>query len=110
MKHYDCLRVFTDAFTAYRCEPYDILRTKEYLLKRFVRVHSDWNRCQFQKFYSYDWLIRRFLEELNHPLLVYLKPRTSKRREKVYIEMFKQSQSANENGNQTIEASRSRCV
>ena len=91
MKHYDSLRTFTDSFTTFKCESYDTLRTRDYLEKRFTRVHSDWGRNSENKFYSYDWLIRVFLEEINSPLLVYLKPKTSKRREKRYIEMFKRS-------------------
>ena len=88
MKHYDCVRVFTDAFTKFRCQPYDALQTRNHLIRRFAIVYSEWSKSFHEKFFSYDWLMRVFLEEINSPLLVYLKPKTSKRRGKRYKKML----------------------
>ena len=39
-------------------------------------------------FFSYDWLLRLFLEEMKSPLVCYLKKPTNKRREQKYRKML----------------------
>ena len=78
-KHYDCIRVFSDVFTKFRVNTYDPHQLMSILTARFKKVHEDWVRCRSRGFFSYDWLLRLFLEQLTHPLLAYLKPATSRR-------------------------------
>ena len=102
-KHYDCTKTFCDVFTAYRCGVFDFHKTKTYLLTCFRDVHDAWlySSRSGSGFFSYDWLMRRFLEKSGHPLLVYLKPRTSKRRNQRYLNMIKQSQHDDRTWNQS---------
>ena len=89
-KHYDCIRSFTDIFTTYRVEKYNQLMTREHLIRQFNVLHQKWGRLkQVNKpWFSYDWLLRKFLEAMNHPLVAYLKPPTAKRREEKYQNLY----------------------
>ena len=88
-KHYDCLRIFCDAFTTLRTPIETPHRLKNYLESCFHIVHSCWLRAQLEDgFFSYDFLLRYFLEQIESPLLVYLKPRTNKRRLHKYMIKF----------------------
>jgi hypothetical protein len=86
-KHYDCVRIFTDVFTEFRVAGYNTHDMKNYLEKCFAVVHRCWCRsqCVKESFFSYDFLLRYFLEQIASPLLVYLKPRTNKRRLRKYM-------------------------
>ena len=88
-KHYDNVRTFCDAFTPFRCKVYDHHKTRSFLLDEFEFVHARWCARNLAKFFSYDWLLRYFLEKINSPLLVYLKHPTSKRRSRRYVAMLK---------------------
>ena len=87
-KHYDCVKPFCDAFTSFTCEPFNLLKTKEDLVRKFKMIKSLWGSRE--GFFSYDWLLRKFLEEYNSPLVAYLKKPTNKRREQKYQNMMKQ--------------------
>ena len=86
-KHYDCVRVFCDVFTKFRVRGYDPHVMKKYLESCFAEVHRCWCRVDgvSDSFFSYDFLLRYFLEQIQSPLLVYLKPKTNKRRLKKYL-------------------------
>jgi len=85
-KHYDCLRIFCDAFTDFRVPVFDAHRVKKYLESCFHAVHICWLRVDPRAgFFSYDFLLRYFLEQIDSPLLVYLKPKTNKRRLHKYM-------------------------
>ena len=88
-KHYDNIRTFCECFTPYRCGPYEHERTRAFLLSEFDIVHARWCMKNLDQFFSYDWLLRHFLEKINSPLLVYLKRPTSKRRSKRYDAMLR---------------------
>ena len=85
-KHYDCVRVFCDAFTPFRVTAIDHHKTRLELERRFLHVHDKWT--QREGFFSYDWLMRRFLEQMHSPLVAYLKPRTSVKRHRKYLKML----------------------
>ena len=85
-KHYDCVRTFTDHFTPFRCGPLNLLQTKEHLERRFRDIKARWGGRE--GFFSYDWLVRMFLEEMESPLVCYLKKPTNKRREQRYRKML----------------------
>ena len=93
-KHYDCVSTFTRVFTKFRPEPFDEYVTREYLIKTFQNLHDKWSSCCADEpsFFSYDWLIRVFLEQIKSPLIVYLKPATSKRRHDKYTALLKRVQ------------------
>ena len=88
-KHYDSIRIFTDAFTEFRIKtPHDVTMFREILLLRFRKIHSDWCRYtapENTNFFSYDFLLRHILEDIHSPLTIYCKPPTSKRRKKKYL-------------------------
>ena len=88
-KHYDNIRTFCEAFTSYRCKTYQHDQTRSFLLNEFEFVHAKWSKKNLTKFFSYDWLLRHFLEKINSPLLVYLKHPTSKRRSRRYFSMLR---------------------
>ena len=90
-KHYDCLRIFCDVFTKFQVTGYCPHRIKRYLEKCFADVHRCWLRTHWlqNSFFSYDFLLRYFLEEIQSPLLVYLKPKTNKRRLRKYVQKLK---------------------
>ena len=110
-KHYDSVRVFCDVFTTFRCRTYDHQSTYTILRNQFKWLHRVWQQSGGEHFFSYDWLIRKFLEELDHPLLVYLKPCTSKRRERRYVDKmaFIRSRSGSTNSYLPTAVPRSRC-
>ena len=83
-KHYDCIRLFTRVFTPFRvrikCCPD---RLYEQLTRQFsslIRLWGRYNVDQTMPFFSYDFLLRYFLEKLGSPLVVYCKPVTCKKR------------------------------
>ena len=90
VKHYDAVRSFCDTFTDFKCQQYNPHKTREYLRISFQQIHADWRAAELPTFFSYDWLIRYLLQKTNSPLLVYLKPKTSKRRAKKYSVMITQ--------------------
>ena len=93
-KHYDCVRTFTLLFTSSSSELKEPQKVRAHLRARFKTIHSRWrgllavNPESALGFFSYDWLLRKFLEEGDLPdlngLVRFLKPRTSKRRAKKY--------------------------
>ena len=85
-KHYDCVRTFCDYFTPFYCDPVNTLDTKHHLERRFVDVKARWGMKD--GFFSYDWLLRLFLEEMKSPLVCYLKKPTNRRREQKYRKML----------------------
>jgi hypothetical protein len=91
-KHYDCVRIFCDVFTTFRLTPLYLKqnteRTREQLMHMFGEIHHVWLGCNDTSdgFFSYDFLLRFFLERMNSPLVVYLKPKTNKRRLQKYVE------------------------
>jgi hypothetical protein len=89
-KHYDCVRIFCDVFTNFKVTPYNSLHVENYLLVVFRKVHQLWVRKNFSSdsFFSYEFLIRFFLEQIESPLLVYLKPRSNKRRVARYVRLL----------------------
>ena len=84
-KHYDCVKIFTDIFTPFRMIIKDVHSLKQTLCAKFNVVHQRWAFSGETSFFSYDFLIRRFLEELNSPLVVYLKAPTNRRRHMMYV-------------------------
>ena len=87
-KQYDNIRTFCDAFTQYKCGAYNHDRTRSFLMKEFEIVHYEWSKKKISRFFSYDWLLRHFLEKIKSPLLVYLKRATSTRRSSRYMAML----------------------
>jgi len=86
-KHYDCIRIFCDIFTPIKTQVNrKLLQT---LLDNFDFLHNRWLLLKPSgSFFSYDWLIRQLLEESDSPLLIYLKPRTCKKRHLKYLTLF----------------------
>ena len=86
-KHYDSMRVFCDVFTDFKTilNPDPIKRR---LFYKFDRMYAKWNSAQIDKFFSYAWLLRKFLNEIDCPLVCYLKPPTCKRRDAKYTLML----------------------
>jgi len=93
-KHYDCVRTFTLLFTPTTSCLTSPQKVRAYLRAQFKTIHSRWRSLLAVSpsislgFFSYDWLLRKFLEEGDLPdlsrLVKFLKPRTSKRRAKKY--------------------------
>ena len=87
LKHYDCVRIFTNAFTSYKVKLHKTPHLlKEILVGKFEELYYSWLKTNSQSFFSYDWVLRYFLSELNSPLVVYLKPKTCGKRDKKYRE------------------------
>ena len=86
-KHYDSLRSFCDIFTDLRTHlnPEHI---KRILFFKFDRMYAKWNSSTETKFFSYAWILRRFLNEIDCPLVCYLKPPTCRRRDAKYTTML----------------------
>lgn len=95
-KHYDCLRIFCDVFTQIRVIE-DVHSLKASLLKKFRHIYDLWQRCNIKQFFSYDYLLRKFITDLGSGNIIYLKPPTTRRRMQKYIDLetFIQSQHAN---------------
>lgn len=89
-KHYDCCRLFCKVFTKFRVAPYDSQRTEIYLNGAFKEVHRLWQKHELStgSFFSYDFLLRHFLETIKSPLVAYLKPRSNKRRVSKYKKLL----------------------
>ena len=87
LKHYDCVRIFTNAFTPFRVTVKTTpLFLKKTLLAKFDKLYYRWLQMHCSSFFSYDWVLRFFLEELKSPLVVYLKPKTCRKRDQKYRE------------------------
>ena len=87
LKHYDCVRIFSNAFTPFRVTlGKSPLVLKKILLRKFETIFYRWMQTECTSFFSYDWILRYFLEELKSPLVVYLKPKTCRKRNKKYID------------------------
>ena len=86
-KHYDSIRNFCDVFTDLRTvsDPEPIKRR---LFFKFDRMYAKWNASSETKFFSYAWILRRFLNEINSPLVCYLKPPTCRRRDAKYTALL----------------------
>jgi len=96
-KHYDCTRIFCDTFTKFRILLPNTLRLKETLLRKFKDIHCSWRaHTPNEAFFSYDFLLRYLLEEVNSPLVVYCKPPTNKRRRKKYLTKLQVIQARND--------------
>ncbi len=87
-KHYDSLRGFCDVFTDFRTNVLNPEPVKRALFFLFDRMYARWNSVVQEKFFSYAWLFRRFLNEIGCPLVIYLKPKTCKLRDIKYNEMM----------------------
>ena len=83
-KHYDCIRLFTRVFTDFRVVLKQTPpRLNQQLTDKFNNVIRLWRRYNMvgtTPFFSYDFLLRVFLEELKCPLVVYCKPVTCLKR------------------------------
>ena len=99
VKHYDCIHIFTRCFTSFKADTDRINETYHYLLNSFDRVFHLWRYSDAPIFFSYLWLLRYFLENIDSPFVVFLKPRTSPIRHTKYIDLLKSIQSQNEAGN-----------
>ena len=87
LKHYDCVRIFSNAFTPFRVTVQTTsLALKKTLLAKFDTLYYRWIQMNCSSFFSYDWILRYFLEQLQSPLVVYLKPKTCRKRDKKYRE------------------------
>jgi hypothetical protein len=86
LKHYDCIRVFSDAFTDFKIQKFDVHAVRSVLLVKFKNIHRLWQMANIKQFFSYDFLIRKFLEDMHSPLIEYLKPTSNKHRLKKYNE------------------------
>ena len=109
-KHYDCVRLFTHTFTNFRVTlNQNIHHTQQYLLKMFNQVYVKWCMCGVETFFSYDFLLRCFLNKIQSPLIVYCKPATCKRRQRKYFSLLKSISVPNDYKmwNQTIAKSHS---
>ena len=86
-KHYDCIRIFCDVFTTFRIGEIDTEMTRTRLVRMFEDVHHVWlgSGESSDGFFSYDFLLRHFLENIKSPLVVYLKPQTNKKRLQKYM-------------------------
>lgn len=93
-KHYDSIRTFSDAFTTFRVE-HNQIDVKRYLMNSFDHLYSAWSTCFENSFFSYAWLLRYFLEQIDSKLTVYLKPKTCKRRNAKYLLKIKAIRSRN---------------
>ena len=84
LKHYDCIRIFTDAFTNFRVNTSNSLVLKNTLVDLFDKLYYKWMQLNKNSFFSYDWVLRYFLENMKSPLVVYLKPKTCRQRDLKY--------------------------
>ena len=91
-KYYDNIRSFTDAFTTFNIK-HSQLDVKRFLLSSFDALYGGWNTCFEGSFFSYAWLLRYFLEIHDSKLVVYLKPKTCKRRNAKYLAKIRTIQS-----------------
>ena len=83
-KHYDCIRLFTRVFTPFRVHlKQSAIYLNQSLTRSFAEVLRLWSKYNIQNtmpFFSYDYLLRYFLERLNCRLLVFCKPVTCQKR------------------------------
>ena len=92
-KHYDCVRIFCNVFTDFKCPHSDMKGTVHDFLnvanKAFSDLYHAWLLYDGSRFFSYDWLIRQYCEHEKSPLIIYLKPETSKKRHAMYVTKLK---------------------
>jgi hypothetical protein len=107
-KHYDCCRIFCDTFTDFKVDVADRRRTvsrpggqkalgsaepirlHKILLRKFENIYCSWRaHTPYEAFFSYDYLLRYLLTEVNSSLIAYCKAPTSKRRRKKYDEKLR---------------------
>ena len=88
LKHYDCVRIFSDAFTNFSVGISCPIVLKNTLVTKFDKLHYNWMQVDQRSFFSYDWVLRYFLEEIRSPLVVYLKPKTCRRRDEKYKKLL----------------------
>jgi hypothetical protein len=86
LKHYDSIRIFSDAFTNFKIRPFNVHTLRDVLIVKFNFIHRRWKVANIKQFFSYDFLIRMFLEDINSQLLIYLKPSSNKQRLRKYHE------------------------
>jgi hypothetical protein len=83
-KHYDCIRLFTRVFTPFRVRmKMRADRLKEIMTVFFSSIIRLWGRYNVHtemSFFSYDFLLRCFLERLDSPLTAFCKPVTCQKR------------------------------
>ena len=83
-KHYDCIRLFTRVFTPFRVHlKQSAVYLNQSLTRSFAEVLRLWSKYNIHNtmpFFSYDYLLRYFLERLNCKLLVFCKPVTCQKR------------------------------
>jgi hypothetical protein len=83
-KHYDSIRLFTRAFTKFRVKlKRDPPKISQLLTSAFSNVLRLWKRYNVVRqmpFFSYDFLLRTFLEDIKCPLVAYCKPVTCQKR------------------------------
>ena len=84
-KHYDAVRIFTDSFTNFRVSINTTpIILKKRLLHKFDDLYIKWVQMNDSSFFSYDWILRFFLEAEHSPLVAYLKPKTCRKRDSKY--------------------------
>ena len=89
-KHYDNVRLFTRCFTNFPIPVVNSYMVKQTLETMFEHVLVLWNRAQQTRpFFSYDFLLRRFLEAIRCPLVVFVKPFTCKKRRVKYEHLLR---------------------
>lgn len=83
-KHYDCIRLFTRVFTPFRVSlkrsPDRLNALLTQLFSSIIRLWNRHNMMRDMPFFSYDFLLRNFLEKLESPLVVFCKPVTCHKR------------------------------
>ena len=85
-KHYDDMRIFCDVFTDFTVHVSNQLQQRDRMLTEFDVIHCKWVNSGEIHFFSYAWLVRFLLKQVNPDLIAYLKPQTSKKRHLKYIQ------------------------
>ena len=83
-KHYDCIRLFTRVCTPFRVHinmsPDRLKAVMTQFFSSIIRLWGRYNVRNEMTFFSYDFLLRHFLEVLQSPLIAYCKPVTCQKR------------------------------
>lgn len=87
-KHYDCIRVFCDIFTSFKVVAGDVRVLQKQLLHDFDTIFAKWLQTERDGFFSYDWLLRYFLTNIDSPLVVYMKPLICLKKHKKYLNKY----------------------